>query len=84
MAPAATGQEYTVSNEFQVIDSLPGRDQGRSRLRLRRTLREHPARDLGGASGRGAEHGAPGREGLTIFEHCTNGVMVRDGFLHSD
>ena len=85
MAPDATGQEYTVSYEFQLIDDAGypglGRDGGVHdtgalySMIPPRTKAAHPPGEWN--TGRLVVKG-------DHFEHWINGVMVLDGQLHSD
>jgi len=85
MAPGATGQEYTVSYEFQLIDDAGYggaaktdhvHDTGALYAMIPpRTMAAHPAGEWN--TGRLVVKG-------DHFEHWINGVMVLDGLLHSD
>jgi hypothetical protein len=85
MAPDATGQEYTVSYEFQLIDdagytgatkSDHVHDTGALYAMIPpRTMAAHAAGEWN--TGRLVVKG-------DHFEHWINGVMVLDGLLHSD
>jgi hypothetical protein len=85
MAPDTTGQEYTVSYEFKLIDDAGGKcGQARWRSpRHRRALFYDSAADQNPASSARVEYRTAGGE-LDHFEHWINGVMVLDGSLHSE